>query len=583
MEKRQLLDVAKTNIKNKFIGLDQQIDQVFDKIRSWYLYPEFHQGPLVINLWGITGTGKTQLVRDICSELQIGLSEQDVRKVMDYHPSELIEINNVRSNKSDSICILFDEFQSIQTLNADGSINYEHNKKIVKLLQVITDGLVNEKLNATALNLEILEFVLTRIGKKQETSHRDILAHFNFNEEIHLTNFFNLDSSINSMSQIPSFFKTFSYFLTRVKSSQITNSKIDKPLIIVCGNLDQAYREIINTDLDILEPNEIIKIMSKITISDVKTALLSIFKPEQVARLGSNHILFPGISETNYDLATTKMLDQFKEKIIKINPIKISFQPSVAQYLKEHGIVASQGYRSLQSVFQSEIESKALDLIETKAQTISLSVDAKLNLVVSSEFNEIKYPLVNYRRTNEPHPEPKHTRVVTHELGHAFMYRNLFKKSPTSIRFKTSHQNMGGYVKTERAEIITKKVIIDQICVDLAGYLAEKMTYGEENIALGSNNDIAQATKKATELINSHAFGTNKSKVIKGGFQTLQDTLGEENEAQVELILKQCFATAEDILLKNKDSFNLLVETLKTKNSVSTTEFEQAYSSLKIV
>ena len=61
--KRNLLELARNQLKIGFIGLDNVIDQVVDLSSSWFLFPDLQERPSIINLWGLTGTGKISLVK----------------------------------------------------------------------------------------------------------------------------------------------------------------------------------------------------------------------------------------------------------------------------------------------------------------------------------------------------------------------------------------------------------------------------------------------------------------------------------------------------------------------------------------
>ena len=63
IEKRERLEKVRIALKKDFIGLDSVIDEMVDLIEPWYLFPELQFRPLVINLWGMTGVGKTDLVK----------------------------------------------------------------------------------------------------------------------------------------------------------------------------------------------------------------------------------------------------------------------------------------------------------------------------------------------------------------------------------------------------------------------------------------------------------------------------------------------------------------------------------------
>ena len=62
---------ARVKLKSDFVGLDKIIDKIIDTITPWYLTPEILERPTVISLWGLTGTGKTSLVRKLLGYLEL--------------------------------------------------------------------------------------------------------------------------------------------------------------------------------------------------------------------------------------------------------------------------------------------------------------------------------------------------------------------------------------------------------------------------------------------------------------------------------------------------------------------------------
>lgn len=63
------LEAAKQALKQHFVGIDKIIDELMDCIQVWYLMPELLKRPVIINLWGMTGVGKTDLVRQLVKHL----------------------------------------------------------------------------------------------------------------------------------------------------------------------------------------------------------------------------------------------------------------------------------------------------------------------------------------------------------------------------------------------------------------------------------------------------------------------------------------------------------------------------------
>src|SRR5689334_5959487 len=63
--RRQKLQEVSGLLKARFLGLDAVIDEVISLMTPWYIFPEAQRRPTVINLWGLTGSGKTALVQSI--------------------------------------------------------------------------------------------------------------------------------------------------------------------------------------------------------------------------------------------------------------------------------------------------------------------------------------------------------------------------------------------------------------------------------------------------------------------------------------------------------------------------------------
>jgi putative ribosome biogenesis GTPase RsgA len=65
LEKKEKLSALKAQLKLEFIGLEQIIDEVIDLAMPWFLFPDAQLRPTIINMWGLTGSGKTALVNRI--------------------------------------------------------------------------------------------------------------------------------------------------------------------------------------------------------------------------------------------------------------------------------------------------------------------------------------------------------------------------------------------------------------------------------------------------------------------------------------------------------------------------------------
>lgn len=122
--KKEILSKTKTQLKAEFIGINQVIDEVIDNISSWYFFPSLQNKPVIINLWGLTGVGKSSLVKRIAElisfdekyyQFDLGASKENEWEIK-------IKLENIYENVNGFPAILaLDEFQHARTLDESGN------------------------------------------------------------------------------------------------------------------------------------------------------------------------------------------------------------------------------------------------------------------------------------------------------------------------------------------------------------------------------------------------------------------------------------------------------------------------------
>ena len=123
-KKEKLIDNAAKTLKSEFIGIDEQIDGIMNNLRTWFLFPELQSRPLVISLWGLTGVGKTSVVKRIAQLLDIErdlvyFNFAEIGECSSWEIENRIEeqLSNERSNRM----FVYDEFQYANTIDETGA------------------------------------------------------------------------------------------------------------------------------------------------------------------------------------------------------------------------------------------------------------------------------------------------------------------------------------------------------------------------------------------------------------------------------------------------------------------------------
>ena len=154
--KNELVDNAIIQLKKDFVGIDEQIDEVMNNVRTWYLYPQLQTRPLIVSIFGLTGTGKTALVRKIAKYLNI---EKDLvyfnfAEIGEMHSYEIEStIEEELDNECSNRMFVYDEFQYAATLDESGC--EKDNKSGLKPFWELMDSGILHKRESFWRNREI--------------------------------------------------------------------------------------------------------------------------------------------------------------------------------------------------------------------------------------------------------------------------------------------------------------------------------------------------------------------------------------------------------------------------------------------
>ena len=126
-ERSRHLQAVAHSLKTELFGIDDIIDRVIDSLRAWYVLPQLIARPVIVCLWGLTGTGKTQLVRRLAQHL--GFYDRFIEVQMDgfSHGSGHRSAGSISAMLAESGIaegergiLVLDEFQRFRTVDKHG-------------------------------------------------------------------------------------------------------------------------------------------------------------------------------------------------------------------------------------------------------------------------------------------------------------------------------------------------------------------------------------------------------------------------------------------------------------------------------
>jgi hypothetical protein len=355
IKKQQILAYARDQLLKEFVGIDQVIEEVIDSVSPWFLFPDLQEKPMVVNLWGLTGVGKTSLINRLVTLLSLGdkyhhfdLGEQwTYGHTLKDQLAEIYEFMN-----GTPMVLALDEFQHACTLNENG---YETDKSTSRIIWQLLDSgrfqIARDKFHIDGLHDLILKLkhmiqqgvkvsngiVVTKVqyylknmgvwqnqnqGAKTIIKGRNgqpMFVHESFHDLIFgisselFGSFYHMVEKFKQLDG-PKTISLLEKILAHANSPKVVDCS--KSFVFVLGNLDEAFRmsKDFNPDMD---ADEFHDQSLKINIPMIKHALQKRFRSEQISRLGNMHIIYPAFSKESFERIISMELDKIRGKNLR--------------------------------------------------------------------------------------------------------------------------------------------------------------------------------------------------------------------------------------------------------------------------
>lgn len=623
--KKQKLKELETSLKEAFLGLDDVIDEVVSLMMPWYLFPEAQLRPTIINLWGLTGSGKTALVQKIVevldhrrlySHLDMGEFDSDSASWM---KNILTDDLSFFHDKPALICL--DEFQFAKTL--DNHQNELGKDKLRVVWDLIDSGKIQYIPNSSTYYLFRAENCLKRLEKaiqegvtisdgKIDNGQEVFLKYFTgfyfeynnrfiakldenyfMSEDFIMSMFYLFDNKEYSKEEISDRVKNSTIvelvmFIKEGMNTRPATKTLDlsRALIFILGNLDEAYTMSHNMNPDI-SADDFHEQTSRITIADIKRALRKRFRPEQIARLGNNHVIYKSFNSAQFRMLIRRELKRVGDFITGVFGWKVIFDDSVVNIVYSEGVFPAQGTRpvltTVKNLIESRISGLAVSILEYQLvineitwryendEFVYVLTDAYGNLVTTIT-DKAKLKLENLRRSVNPEIQ---AHVAIHEAGHAVLAALTLRIVPSLVVSRTASDMEGFCLINFPKGPMTRETLKKDIIITLGGYVAERMIFGEDMTSSGVYSDIEEASALANRAIRKYAMGVDPIHLAVENAQN-EDAfyVTDKYASEAIRIVKEGEMEAERILTRNKLLLLKMGEYLTTHSRMEETEIE---------
>ncbi len=184
---------------------------------------------------------------------------------------------------------------------------------------------------------------------------------------------------------------------------------------------------------------------------------------------------------------------------------------------------------------------------------------------------------------------PKEKKITAyHEAGHALVASVLPDADPVHKVTIVSRGRAGGFtmkLALEEKKLLPKKEYVADIAMSLAGYVTEKMIFGD--VTTGPSSDLQVATRLARAMVTkwgmSDAIGPialegHDSEVMYGrgfGEREYSENMSMIIDSEVKKLIDESLATAEKVLSSNRPALDAIAEALIEKETLEQKEFNE--------
>ena len=194
----------------------------------------------------------------------------------------------------------------------------------------------------------------------------------------------------------------------------------------------------------------------------------------------------------------------------------------------------------------------------------------------------------------------KRSRVMTakdremtayHEAGHAIVGHFLPNCDPVRKVSIIGRGMAGGYTLSMPEQDKHYQRIAqfrDEMAMMMGGFVAERMTYGNDNLTTGPSSDLKKATQLAQKMVMQYGMSDKLGPRVYGDNEELiflaqeihekknySEQTAEVIDGEINRLLDEAKARAEEILKKEKAAMDRLVRVLLEKETVEQEEFKK--------
>ena len=172
--------------------------------------------------------------------------------------------------------------------------------------------------------------------------------------------------------------------------------------------------------------------------------------------------------------------------------------------------------------------------------------------------------------------------IAYHEVGHAIvgsLLENHDAVEKVTLIPRGGAKGLTWFAPEEDATLVSRSQLLARIITTLAGRVAEKVIFGDQEITTGASNDLQQITSVARQMVTRYGMSsigpialedTNNEQIFVGGDN---EAITDRIDNEVCKIVNHCEQVATKIIVDNRVIIDFIVEQLLDVETLSGDEF----------
>lgn len=604
-----LFDRLRTN----HFGIDTEVQRLIDAFAPWYRFAETQARPQVIGLWGMTGTGKSSLIRSLVKAA--GLEDRtywlDAGECHEHYWLDPF-INCIKDLPVGTPCILVvDEFQHARTLK--NGMEIEEPGMLRRFWELLDSGRIVTWPNFhQASDLADFKGRLARairagvrirngrIVEGQEEFKQLVQAQYTRSQNegwgipdeiwhdfrgMHLDpqpSLTEIEDRLATMDEQEIISWTEELLHNRQRARVVDAGKM---LVILSGNLDELYTAE-KEALAELDPDVLLHRHRDIGLAGVQHALTELFRIEQVGRMGASHVVFPPIGKGTVDELVQHAVTELTDKLSKHCERTITVDDALVDHLRSTSAIAVLGARPVVQAVQNTVPLLLSQTMDSPGAAAASHIAFGIahgryvaRLTVDGKEHEAVLPLPIAQSKPYDTDKSRIERTAVHEVGHLLCGVLLCGKQPLQVCARTRDPQVLGFVAWGRNPSLPRlrSEIVTELACLLGGWVAERIHYGTDGISNNSSRDIRHATAFALNMAKDEGmcgvplhFAEHPT-AHGGGIRTAQAAVDMQSREWMEAAVAMATATLEG----QQELFDRCVERLQAQGSLNMAELEE--------